>query len=56
MQKLLDPVTGLLQTVITVKCFQSSVWEPFTARGPPPEPQTVGKARQEEGGWSILQC
>ena len=51
MQKLLDSVSPLLQTVITVKCLESSVREPFTARGPPLEPKTVGKARQEEGGW-----
>ncbi len=28
------------------------VWEPFTARGGLPEPRTVGKAWQEDGGWS----
>ena len=44
MQKLLDPVTGLLQTVITVKCLESSVWEPFTARGGLLVHQKWGKA------------
>ncbi len=38
MQKLLDPVSGLLQTVNTVKSLLSSVWEAFTARGRPPVP------------------
>ena len=52
MQKLLDPVS--LQTVNTVKSLLSSVWEAFTARSRPLEPQTVGKARQEGGGWLIL--
>ena len=51
MQKLLDSVSDLLQTAITVQCLYSSVWEPFTARGRPLEPKTVGKAKQEEGGW-----
>ncbi len=49
MQKLLDPVSLLLQTVITVKSLHSSVWEPFTARGCLLENETVGKARQEVG-------
>ena len=54
MQKLLDPVTGLLQTVSTVKCLEPSVWEPFTARGGLLVIRTVAKAWQEEGGWSTI--
>ncbi len=54
MQKLVDPVTGLLQTVITVDCLHSSVCGPFTARGRLLEPKTVGKAKQEGGGWFII--
>ncbi len=54
MQKLLDSVSHLLQTVITVKSMHSSrdlygslsqlaaaLWGT----------ETVGKAKQEEGGW-----
>ena len=49
MQKLLDPVSGLLQTVIAVKSLLCSVWEPFTARGGLLVIRTVGKAWQEGG-------
>ncbi len=50
MQKLLDPVSGLLQTVITVKSLHSSVWEPFTTRGPPLRNRKV--AKRQAGGRS----
>ena len=54
MQKLLDPISGLLQTVITVISLHSSVWEPFTACGPLLMIETVGKARQGVGVGLIL--
>ena len=39
---------------ITVKSLHSSVWEPFTARGPLLMIETVGKARQGVGVGLIL--
>ncbi len=56
MQKLLDPVTGLLQTVITVKSVYSSVWElmsleAFTARGRLLVENKWPEARQDVGEW-----